>query len=489
MRASTVALNIDLNRFPELSAYKRISAQIQEYIETGIIREKEKLPSIRMLASTLKTSTDTVKSAYTDLLDQGFIQSVPRSGYIVSERLQIRTSDRSPSIFHQNRPCPLSAKARKAAQCLQSNYARKQKSRPFDCFVNEKGEFISPEWVKEAVRITKSTWNHNNYSDPFGYLPLRKIICDRLRQTRGIIAEPHQIIITSGTVQSVSLCTQILFNSGESFFLEDPSLPIFRKIFSFNGIQPIMIPVDENGANLDSGLKKDSSAGGILVTPSCQYPMSVCLNKKRREQMIEWARVTGSWIIEDDIDSLLTYEKNPTLPIRSMAGAEQCTIYLDSFSLLIYPGIRLGFMVVPEQLAESFAGAKLLMDRQCPEMTQAMLTSFLGSTSYESHLRKLITRFKKRKTFLEELLGQHMKNYGRTLKCNNGSHLSFLLEEQYIDSEISSLLDTKGVAATPISKFCDANPVNGFVLGFGTFKEGELERAVKMMTALLKESN
>ncbi len=160
-----------------------------------------------------------------------------------------------------------------------------------------------------------------------------------------------------------------------------------------------MIPVAENGANLDSGLKKDSSAGGILVTPSCQYPMSVCLNKKRREQMTEWARVTDSWIIEDDIDSLLTYEKNPTLPIRSMAGADLCTIYLDSFSLLIYPGIRLGFMVVPEQLAESFAEAKLLMDRQCPEMTQAMLTSFLGSTSYESHLRKLITRLKKGKHF------------------------------------------------------------------------------------------
>lgn len=375
---------------------------------------------------------------------------------------------------------------RRAASALKRYKLPKQEAKPFACFISEKKEGLSKNWISLETKIVKSTWSGKSYGGPLGYLPLRKIIAERLRQTRAIICEADQIIITTGTIQSLSLCAQLLFQPGDSIFAEDPSLQLFPELFSFSGISVVDVPVDAEGIKVRKILEKKDEAGGVLVSPSSQYPMSVTLSAERRRDLVAWAQENGAWIIEDDIDNLLAYTANPLKPIRALPGSEECTIYIDSFSLLLSPGLRLGFMVVPKNLADSFAGAKLLSDRQCPESTQAILAHFLESKAYETHLRKLLVKYRNNREILSYTMKEDLKDFGRPLDCEYGSHVAFLLNSSISDTLAAEKCASAGVQTSPISSFCRQYKQNGLLLGFGGFESKEVEEACRRLKTAIE---
>lgn len=492
MKSSTL-LNLEefeIQKNSKLPIFKQLSEFLKNKIITGELSTGDRLPSIRSLSKAVQLSVDTINSSYTDLVEEGLIISRARSGFIVAEVPQIYRDCKPQSVFAQNPPRPLTGKMRRAAAALNRYKLPKQEAKPFACFTSEKQEGLSKNWLSISTKIMKSTWSGKSYGGPFGFLPLRRIIAERLRQTRGIVCDADQIIITTGTIQSLNICAQLLFQPGDSIMAEDPSLPLFPEVFSFSGITVESIPIDSEGIAVNkilSNTETDEACGGILVSPSSQYPMSVSLSAERRRDLVAWANKNGSWIIEDDIDNLLSYTDSPLRPIRALTGAEDCTVYIDSFSLLLFPGIRLGFMVVPTNLAASFAGAKLLSDRQCPESTQAVLAHFLESRSYEAHLRKMIVKFRNNREILLKVLNEELGDFGRTIKSDYGSHLAFLLDQNIPDVLVSEKLSSAGVLALPISSFCRQHKQNGLVLGFGGYEPKEIAEASQKLKPAIEE--
>lgn len=486
-----ISLNVEdfvIKQDLKIPIFKQLANYLKNKILSGELKPGERLPSIRVLSKAIQLSLDTVKAAYTDLSEEGLIISKQRSGFTVTELPAIYRNYKLPSVFSRKGPRPLTGKMRRAASTLKRYKLPKQEARPFACFTSEKREGFDKNWLSLETKIVKSTWSGKSYGGPFGYYPLRKIIAERLRQTRGIVCEADQIIITTGTIQSLSICAQLLFQPGDSIFAEDPSLQLFPEVFSFSGISVVDVPVDSDGINVREILKKqDEACGGVLLSPSSQYPMSVSLSAERRRQLVAWALESGSWILEDDIDNLLAFTTNPLKPIRALPEAVECTVYMDSFSLLLSPGLRLGFMLVPENLAESFAGAKLLSDRQCPESTQAVLAHFLESNSYETHLRKLLVKFRKNREILTHTIEEDLKEHGRPLECEYGSHMAFLLNENISDVLAAEKLSTVGVQASAISSFCRHHKQNGLLLGFGGFESVEVEEACRKLRLTIED--
>lgn len=485
-----VSLNLEdfvINRNVKIPVYKQLANHLRNKIASEELKPQDKLPSIRALSRAIQLSPDTIKAAYTDIAEEGLVVSKQRSGFSVAEVPSIYRDYKLPSAFSLNPPRPLTGKMRRAASALKRYKLPKQEAKPFSCFTAEKQDGFNKHWLSLETKIVKSTWSGKSYGGPFGYLPLRKIIAERLRQTRGIVCEADQIIITTGTIQSLNICAQLLFQPGDSVFAEDPSLQLFPEVFSFSGISVVNVPVDSEGISFDKILEQqDEACGGVLVSPSSQYPMSVSLSAERRRQLVAWANQNGSWIIEDDIDNLLAFTANPLKPIRALSGAEECTVYIDSFSLLLSPGLRLGFMVVPKNLADSFAGAKLLSDRQCPESTQAILAHFLESKTFETHLRKLLVKYRNNREILFHTLEEDLKDYGCSLKCDYGSHMAFMLNEDISDELVSKDLVSVGVQASAISSFCRQHKQNGLLLGFGGFDSGEIEEACRKLKSTIK---
>lgn len=460
--------------------YRQISEFIREKIKRREFKSGELLPSIRKLSVNLKVSVDTIREAYKELSDEGFILSQAKTGYFIADIIRSEMPLRTSSIASYEGKRFLNKRCSRASEVFQKITNPERPSRPFACFDKPRTEFPTREWVTEAVRVTKSTWSHSGYINAFGLFSLRSAICDQLRRRKGIYCTPEQVIVTSGTIQSLSFCARLLFEKNEGIFLEDPSNNLFKEVFAFSEIMPIFIPVDKEGIVVSDICGTDKKAKGVLVESACQYPMSVTLSKDRKHSLIDWARRTGSWIIEDDMEGLLCYGSEGACPLRSLPTADECTIYIDSFSLLIYPGIRLGYMVVPEALAASFAGLKLLSDRQSSESQQALMAHFLSSSDYDRHLRKLTRQYGKRKDLLVALLNQELGGFGRILSCSMGTHISFLLDD-IPDQVCSKALSENGVSAAPLSSFCSQFQQNGLILGFGTFDEKETETAVKKM--------
>lgn len=234
MKGSTL-LNIEefeIQKKSKLPIFKQLSEFLKNKIITGELSTGDRLPSIRSLSKAVQLSVDTINSSYTDLVEEGLIISRARSGFIVAEVPQIYRDCKPQSVFAQNPPRPLTGKMRRAAAALNRYKLPKQEAKPFACFTSEKQEGLSKNWLSISTKIMKSTWSGKSYGGPFGFLPLRRIIAERLRQTRGIVCDADQIIITTGTIQSLNICAQLLFQPGDSIMAEDPSLPLFPEVFS-----------------------------------------------------------------------------------------------------------------------------------------------------------------------------------------------------------------------------------------------------------------
>ena len=268
-------------------------------------------------------------------------------------------------------------------------------NRPFKIYGSAMEKMVERDWVKIAASTARSPWRHTFYSPPAGYAPLRKVIAAKLRETRGIVCGEENIVITTGSVQSLSLIAGTLFTPGDAILTEAPMLPLDAKVLDFAGLRRIPVPVDREGMvfTAPEGVLKPK---GILVTPASQMPMSVPMADARRAAILRLALDTGAWILEEDTDGVVTLGDKPRFPIRSLPRADEAVIYMESFTLQVFPGLRLAYAVLPEPQAEALAGAKLLTDRFTSESLQAALAEYLESPGSAHHIRKMARDYRKR---------------------------------------------------------------------------------------------
>jgi GntR family transcriptional regulator/MocR family aminotransferase len=326
------------------------------------------------------------------------------------------------------------------------------------------------------------------YDLPQGRAELREVLCEYLKKTRGIMCHSEQIIITTGAKQALSLIAKCLLNQNSEVWLEDPSNDNVRKIFAYhtNKIRPLA--VDGQGLQTQS-LPKDSTPAFIFTTPSHQFPMGGILSVQRRLDLINFAKKTGCYIVEDDYDSEFRYDGIPTHSLCELDN--QHVIYIGTFSKIMFPSLRLGYIVLPTCLVNECKELKRLGDHHTNSVYQLALMHFIESGELERHIHRMKKIYYKRRNYLIELLekyfSKHVKIYGEAA----GMHIVAEFDTIEFSKELISQIRQAGVYIVPVEKHAieKGSHANQIILGYAQLNEEEIKRGLLIIKKIFETTS
>ncbi|MBE9059568.1 PLP-dependent aminotransferase family protein [cf. Phormidesmis sp. LEGE 11477] len=431
-------LTIDLRSDSDVALHRQIYDQIRTAILTGRVRSHQKLPASRQLAIYLGVSRTTVTLSYDQLISEGYLHTKPGAGTFVCAQipdsmLSASSASANPtandsvvkpllkpafrSVLQSESAIAESVTADQPSLTeLLSAYGNRLHQLPkppaethralsFRYWQPDVSLFPTAQWQRCINRCRSANADWMDYSaDALGYKPLRTEIANYIAQTRAVHCSPDQILITQGTQQALSLIVRVVLDPGEAIALENPGYLSARKVFSSHGATLIPIPADSNGlqVNEQNGLAAQSSSSRIklvYVTPSHQFPTGVLMALPRRLALLQWAQQTNALIIEDDYDSEYRYGGRP-IPALQGLDTHQRVLYVGTFSKVMFPGIQLGYIVLPPALVAVFAQAKWMCDRQTSLIHQAALTDFIAQGHLARHIRRMRTVYAQRREVL-----------------------------------------------------------------------------------------
>jgi GntR family transcriptional regulator/MocR family aminotransferase len=290
-------------------------------------------------------------------------------------------------------------------------------------------------------------------------------------------------MVVAGSQQALEISARVLLGNGSPVWIEEPGYRLARSVFQGAGCRLVPVPVDEDGMNVSAGIKQCAKARAAYVTPSHQYPLGSTMSASRRMQLLNWAQVTGSWIIEDDYDSEYRFE---SMPISSLQGLDRNArvIYIGTFSKVLFPSLRLGYIVIPPDLMDHFVAVRAAMDIFPPYLHQEAITDFMREGHFARHIRRMRLLYSERRTALVESIREQ---FGSRLEIHGsqaGMHLAVTLPKGLSDREIATRAARKGLWLWPLSpSYLGAVPRQGFVLGFGNTAVEDMSHAVAQMRA------
>lgn len=472
---------------PAEPVYARIASKIRKLIFSQDIALGDSLPSLRTVAAKLSVSVDTVRRAYFLLIDEGIVESKIGSGFKVvslplSEQLLYREEAEAPDRVKPKQTESFQLCGKTLSYFRPDHY----RTRPFLYF----GETIElakdRKWNSIVSQLNKMTWQHASYSNPQGSVQLREAIAETLLKNRGIEAEAENVVITTGTVQNLNLISSVLLNPGDTVVLEKPSPNLVPDVFAFNKIRTSFVPVLSDGLDVEK-LVGCEDCQALFTVSSNQIPMSVCTSFEKRKQMLAWAQRNGKWIFENGMEDLFWKgNRKPAITALDKLGGN--TVFLDSFTLLFFPGIRIGYIAAPKEIAKALAGAKLLLDRTTSAKGQDYLGQYMQSDAFKAYLRKLNKIFIQRREILIGMLESELSDFGHVSESRCGCHITFTLSKKTTsDKSVKDLLNKRGITCRILSEFPGGVESNGLVLGFALFQPEELKRAVLELKQVLRE--
>lgn len=320
------------------------------------------------------------------------------------------------------------------------------------------------------------------YADPLGPPELRVAIAEYVRRARAVHCAPEQVVVSSGTQQGLYMTGRVLLSRGDAVWAEDPAYPGLTAVLDDLGAQTHRLPVDAQGVNVERGLEVCPEARAAFVTPSHQYPLGMPLSMARRKALVAWADRSRAWIVEDDYDNELRYAGHP---FPSMQGLNPSrVIYLGTFSKVLFPSLRLGYVVAPVPLVEAFAGARAILDRHSATAEQHVLATYIREGLFEAHIRRL---YAERRTILLSAIEQALPSGCTVQPSDQGMHILLWLPDDADDVHIAACALSTGLAVRPISPIYAVRPGRpGLMLGFGGFPPDQLQAAVGTLAKLLR---
>jgi GntR family transcriptional regulator/MocR family aminotransferase len=485
-RSAGIMLAVTLDPSSRVPLYRQLCDQIRRDILAGQLRAGARLPSTRTLAGDLGISRTTVLTAFDQLVAEGCVHGRTGSGTRVTATLQ-DSGGRAPVRMPAGRPAVqirrLSSRARsleRTALALPDSGALLRPGNP------DLRAFPRELWSRLAARHWRQAPEELlGYGDPKGYLPLREAAADYVRKVRGVHCEPGQLLIVGGSQQALYLCGQVLLNARELAWLEDPGYPGARSALAAAGAQIVPIPVDGDGMIVSAGKRHRGRPKLVYVTPSHQCPLGSTMSLSRRLELLSFAHHTGAWIVEDDYDSEYRYFSRPVATLRSL-DEDARVIYVGTVSKSLSPSLRVGYLIVPADLVDSFARARASVDRQPAGVEQAVLAEFVSQGHLERHIRQTRKLYLERQRILlqaiESELG-HMLEAGRT---DAGMYLVAWLKVGIPDITAAQAAARQGLGVMPLSAFC-LRPLakGGLVIGYGAFTGAEIREGVRRLAQAL----
>ncbi len=458
---------IALDRAGDRPLYRQLDDQLRDAVLSGRLPPGARLPATRQLASELGLSRLTVQNAYEQLVAEGFLASTVGSGTFVADIAPEDLPPASPAPSHRTRPRGRGLSRRGLRIAATRATTRIAETAPFRPGVPDPELFPTAAWSRLWVRALRRAGRELfGYGRPGGHPPLRAAIAEHLRNARGVRCDPEQVIVTAGSQQSFALSALALLDPGDLAWGEDPGHAAGRDVLTALGISVAPVAIDDEGLSVADGRSRGDSPRLIFVTPSHQHPLGMTMSLRRRLELLQFAQQADAWILEDDYDSEFRYSGRPLPALQGLDGGER-VIYAGSFSKVLYPSLRMGYLVVPHGLVEAFCAAQTVLSQGVPILPQMVLADFMRAGRFAAHVRRMRAAYGERRTLLVAALEEHAAGLLVPEPADAGMHLVAWLPEGMDDMATAQALWDAGLEAIPLSIYCQRPyPRAGLLLGF-----------------------
>lgn len=474
-------------RDPGVPAYRWLYASLRDEILHGRLHPGARLPSTRDLASQYGLARGTIVNAFDQLKSEGYVEGNVGSGTCVSKvlpekLLQVAHHDAAKPLFRGKREVLISGYGRQAR--LFAGYENRP-TRAFRANLPALDLFPIPLWTKITLRCLRRISNRQLMGcDSLGYVPLRKAVAEYLGRSRGVRCAPEQVAIVSGVQQALDLTARLLLNPGDRVCVEDPGYPGAVMAFRGFGASIFSAGLDQQGMEISQLPSRGVRL--IYVTPGHQFPLGTTMSLARRLELLEWTRKSGAMIFEDDYDSEYRYSGRP-IPALQGLDDRGLVLYAGSFSKVLFPALRLGYMVLPPSLVDHFAAIQSLTSRHAPMLEQIVLSEFIAEGHFGRHLRRMREIYAERLSILLE--EAHMKLAGllQISSVEAGLQTAGWLCGGFDAESAAAVAAKHHVDVTPLGRYSQGRLMSeGLQLGFAAMDAKEIRRGVRDLAIALE---
>jgi GntR family transcriptional regulator/MocR family aminotransferase len=494
-----MAKNAALQEFPLSSrpagapVHRWLYEALRAAIVGGRLKPGARLPSSRALALQEGVARTTVVSVFEQLRAEGYVASTRGSGTVATAALpdgfvtSHGSSNPAPTAPH--RTPVLSRRGKMLANLGLPPVMSAREARGFRIYDPAVSRFPIDEWsraLRRRLRLSRA--QILTHGDPRGHAPLREALAEYLGSHRGVRCAPDQIVIVSGTQQALDFVGRLVLDEGDAAWIEDPCYPGAERVMRAAGAKVIGVPVGAQGMNIDQVAKRSPSPRLIYVTPAHQFPLGATLSASRRRALLALAGRSGAWIFEDDYDGEYRYNVRP---IGALQGEDRTgsVIYVGTFNKMLFPTLRLGYLVLPSQLVEPFLALRSIVDRYASMPQQAALADFMREGVFARHIRQTRALCLERRDALVEALAQQAGAWLRVETPEAGLHLVARLECGLADTAVCAHTRRAQLDVAALSRFyLQAPPQNALLLGFAGLDARDTRALVKRLCAALREA-
>jgi len=467
--------------------HRQLYERLREAILSGTLAPRSRLPSTRMLARELGVSRGTVEGAFAQLDAEGFLERRVGAGSVVA------------LPEHARLPRGAAVKSRGGAGARGRGLSRRgqlmarevllpepRDVQPFTPCLPALELFPAKLWARSVARQARLLGPESmTAGEPAGLRALREAVAAHLATARGVRCDWRRVLVFSSTQQALDLTARLLLDEGDGVWLEEPGYLGARAAFESAGARVHPVPVDAEGLQVEVGMSHAPRARLAYVTPSHQYPLGVTMGLSRRLALLEHARASGMWLFEDDYDSEFRYETRPVAAIQGMDVAGR-VLYAGTFNKVMFPSLRLAFLVVPESLVEAFTVARAATDGHVSTLSQAAMVHFMEAGHYAAHLRQMRLVYAERRDALLDALRREVGARLRPGLAEAGMHIATYLPPGERDEGLVASADARGLGARRLSPlYLGRGAVQGLMLGFSGASPAGLRAAVRALARLL----
>ncbi|MEP9378703.1 PLP-dependent aminotransferase family protein [Aquabacter sp. CN5-332] len=439
--------------------YRQIYDRIRGAIASGRLKPGDRIPSARAMATELGLARGTVDTAYALLTAEGYIQARGQAGTIVAPDLDPRV--------HPSRAIPQPRPSRPAA-------FRADSILPFQMGLPALDAFPRKVWARLGARAIRAI-QPSGMTDPpvYGSQALRAAIASYLHVSRGVRCSPSQVFVTSGYRHTLELISHALLEAGDRVWVENPGFPPTRELLGHMKIETVPVPVDAEGMRVSEGAARAPGARAAVVTPAHQSPLCVSLSLPRRMALLDWAAKSKSWIIEDDYDGEYRYVSRPLPALKSM-DLDGRVIYAGTFSKVLFPSLRLAYLVVPEAQIDRFEDVYHAFAGGSPELTQAIVTAFIQEGHFARHIQRMRKLYAERRRLTASGLMRVLADHVTIDSQPGGMHLVLRLRGKQSDRDLVARMREEGLSAEALTGWTvDGERASALLLNFTNVDSAE----------------
>lgn len=471
------------------SLYLKLSGSIIRAIIAKDLESGDRLPPTRVLGNDLNLSRSTVIKAYEILCAENYISPVQGSGYFIND-VQIKkikyslrsTSRRDVKPNLSKRAIQFKKHVHLMNHSAHQGIAFRPGLPPLDVFPIRQWQTLTNNYWKEV------TFQEMSYGDPLGLESLRRNIADYLKIYRNIKCDARQVVIVTGSLNSLSIAGDLLVDEGDEVIMETPTYANAIAVFKGLKAKIVAAQLDSEGLSLESIKKvKLDSPKLLYVTPSNQYPSGVKMSLERRLELLDWASKKNCLILEDDYDHEFSNWENP---ITSIFGLDRSNsvIYQGTFNKLLHPSVRLGYLIVPPYLLPAIEALYEQTIRFVSPITQKIMSAFIEKDYLSNHIRKVVQVSNERRSIFRDCFDKHFEEDVKLHPLNEGLHLIAKLPAHIDDIKMSNYLEKNGIVAFPYSKYFPKGlKENGLLMGFSSVGKRVIEEKIGKMHKLFQD--